>query len=685
MKYISTISTGLLLFFLLAGVQKVKAQDHDHDHDHSLPETTDTIKATEHYTGAQEPDTTKRINFWRITKRTGEMIPGNPDTLLTDFVRRTHVEGYGISMAYPGNLGLPMESRVYFDRPDRSRFMFADPYYNYALTPEKLNFINTKIPYSNLTYQSAGSRQNKEERLLGALSINFGKHINVGFNVDYLYARGFYMSQSAKRLDWNFYGSYITDRHRLHLVVNPTDYTNGENGGLNDDNYIVNPELTNAPDGQTKDFEVNYQRASSSQQTWNRQKGAEYYLNYRYNLGFERDTEKKDEDGGVIKEFIPVSSLIYTFNYIDKERWFNAKDTAIINAYYNNQDYWKTERAPNYSTKYREINNIFGLSLREGFSEWAKFDLTAFLDYETRQFTMQQDSVKWNTENQNSLYIGGELSKRTGKTLRYEAQGRLGVTGDNAGDFDVSGKIETRIPFLKKTASVIGRASFKSLSPTYYENNFHSKYIWWDNKKFDNVKKVRLGGSIDFPQSKTNISVDAENITDYIYFDKTGVAMQHSKTESGNSGNIRVLTATLIQNMKLGILHWDNQIAYQHSGNEDVLPLPDFSIYSNLYLQFVAAKVLTIQIGANANYFSRYSSPTYEPVTQQFRLQDEVKVGDYPIVNAYINCHLKYTRFFIEFYNLSSSFIYPPEYFSMAHYPLNPQIFKFGFSWDFHN
>ncbi|GHT15866.1 hypothetical protein FACS189426_23690 [Bacteroidia bacterium] len=67
-------------------------------------------------------DTTQTINYWRITERTGEIFPVLPDTFLTDYFNRTNVEGQGISVAYLGNLGLPSESRLFFDRNDRSEF-----------------------------------------------------------------------------------------------------------------------------------------------------------------------------------------------------------------------------------------------------------------------------------------------------------------------------------------------------------------------------------------------------------------------------------------------------------------------------------------------------------------------------------------------------------------------------------
>ena len=617
-------------------------------------------------------DTTKSINYWRITERTGEIVAGKPDTLLTDYFNRTNPDGQFISVAQMGNLGLPMESRIFFDREDRSHFMFFDPYYAYSKAPNRFNFINTKIPYSNVSYQRAGSRENLEERLQGILAINYGKKLNFGVDVDYLYARGLYNNQGSKHLEWVFFANYISDRHQLHLFVNPANYTNEENGGIEDDNDIKHPELQ-ARKLKSKEIKTNLQ------ETWNNQKGTRYYLNYHYNLGFNRDTKTLDEEGDTIFQFIPVSSIIYTFDYTDRKRSFYTKDsTSLANFYENQTNFMKRDSLDRDSTSYWSLRNTLALSMREGFSSWAKFDLTAFITQDVRTYT-SMDSIRPTTieTNQYSTYVGGELAKRTGKILRYNAQGSFGIIGYNLADIDISGNIETRIPVLKDTASVIASGYIKNIEPTYYENHYHSKYFWWD-EKFSKVKKVYFGGTLDIPHTKTNFTLGVENVTDYIYFDEKGYPRQHS-------GDIQILGAILKQNFKFRAVHWDNQLVYQTSSNQDVIPLPDFSVYSSLYLQFMVAKVLTIQMGGNINYFSKYYSPTYEPATQQFRVQKETKVGDYPIISGFINCHLKQTRFFVQFYNVGSKFIEPPNYFSMPHYPLNPFTFKMGLSVDFHN
>lgn len=173
-----------------------------------------------------------------------------------------------------------------------------------------------------------------------------------------------------------------------------------------------------------------------------------------------------------------------------------------------------------------------------------------------------------------------------------------------------------------------------------------------------------------------------ENIKNYTYFNQQALPEQFG-------GNIQVLSATLSQDFKLGILHLDNEVTWQKSSNSTILPLPDLSLYHNLYIDFkLAKKVLSVQLGADARYFTKYHAPAYMPATGQFHLQptnDQVEIGGYPIVNVYANLHLKRTRFFVMMYHVNDGLINRPNAFYAPHYPINPRLLKFGVSWNFYD
>jgi hypothetical protein len=618
------------------------------------------------------------IYYWRISENLGEFRPGQPDTLVTGFFNRNYVDGWGTSIAYLGNLGTPAISRIFSEREATSSFMFADAYHIYNRQPGNFDFINTRTPYSKLEYQSEGSGDTQNERLKGGISVNQGKKLNFGFDLDFLYARGHYNHQGAKHVDLVAYSSYFSDRYRYHFFYNNRSYINDENGGITDDRYITSPEAiheTQTQNMRSKDIPT---RIHS---TWNRVKGSRFFYTHRYNFGFEKETGQVDEDGEDVTQFVTVGSIIHTADLHTQQHKFISKDAGLDTIYHrapyqSTAPYLNTGGA-NDTTRMWNLKNTLGISLREGFNHWAKFDLTAYASFDYRQYLlMELFPTAW-VETQTAAFVGGEITKNTGKFFRYRAQAEFGMWGENLGDVDVSGTIETRIPVFRDTASLTAKASLKNTTPSFYEQHYHSNYFWWD-REFNQTQRVYVGGELNVPHTRSTFSIGVENVTNYIYFDEAALPRQHSD-------NIQVLTARWNQHFKAGPLHWDNQVAYQKSSDEGIIPLPDIAAYSNLYLDFKLIKVLHLQLGADVHYFTQYYSPTYEAATQQFHLQKTTSIGNYPLAGAYLNGKLHQVRFFINFYNISASLIDGAKYFSLPHYPFNPMAMKFGLSIDFNN
>ncbi len=81
-------------------------------------------------------------------------------------------------------------------------------------------------------------------------------------------------------------------------------------------------------------------------------------------------------------------------------------------------------------------------------------------------------------------------------------------------------------------------------------------------------------------------------------------------------------------------------------------------------------------------YNTGYYAPNYLPATGVFYLQDEENkemTGNYPYINAYINCQLKTARFFIQYNHLNET-MSGNNYLVLPGYALDPSYFKFGVS-----
>ena len=197
-------------------------------------------------------------------------------------------------------------------------------------------------------------------------------------------------------------------------------------------------------------------------------------------------------------------------------------------------------------------------------------------------------------------------------------------------------------------------------------------------------------------RTRTKVRVGYDVLKNYTYF-----GLQNDRVRSGdnylvqhNNVNVRqasspisLLTLQLQQDFQLGILNWQNVLTLQKSSKEDILPVPTFNAYSNLFIRFKIARVLKCDLGVDMRYFTSYYAPEYIPGMGTFGIQEtaasKTKIGNYPLLDAYANFQLQHTRFFIMFTHLNEGS--GGNYLFTPHYPLNPRILKFGISWNFFN
>ena len=142
-----------------------------------------------------------------------------------------------------------------------------------------------------------------------------------------------------------------------------------------------------------------------------------------------------------------------------------------------------------------------------------------------------------------------------------------------------------------------------------------------------------------------------------------------------------------MQNLRFGILHFDNQLTFQQSSDDIVLPLPKLNVYTTLYLRFKIAKVLATDFGVDMRWFTRYHAPEYVPQLQTYAIQDNeeirTKIGNYPICNLYANFQLKQCRFYVMMSHVNCTG--KGNYFLTPHNPINGRVFRFGLNWTFNN
>ena len=675
-----------------------------------------------------------KLYMWQLSETLGNRTIVPADTLSLNFQNTNLVDGMTGQYNFLGNLGSPRLSRIFFDRESTEPTIFMTPFSSFFVRPDQVFFTNSNVPYTNLTYYKAGNKVNGEERFKSYFSVNVNKRLAFGFNFDYLYGRGYYANQSTSHFNAGLFGSYIGERYQIQAVYNNFFMKMNENGGIANDGYITRPDTMAEGKKEYSSTTI----PVKMEQTSNRNKDFYVYLTQRYRLGFKRRVLKEEaqnnsvqqrfspaapttsiassiapadslatdslatdslpannlamgdnlsldslnsnhalpEDTNFVEEFVPVTSFIHTFKIERARHKYQSVSTPDENAYYNKQGVSRD------STTAFSVKNVFGIALLEGFNRYAKAGLTGYISHKfSRYDLMNADSMTVDRFTEQEIYVGGELAKRQGKTLHYSIDGEVGIMDKAMGQFRVNGNMDLNFRLWKDTVNLIIRGFVKNTLPSFYMRHYHSNLHVWDNDNMEKEFRTRVEGELNIDRWGTNLRAGVENVKNYTYLNQKAVPEQ-------NSGNIQILSATLKQNFRAGIFHLDNEVTWQKSSNETVLPLPQISVYSNLYLLTkLAKKVLTVQLGADVRYFTKYNAPAYTPSIQQFHLQpenDQVEIGGYPIVNVYANLHLKRTRLFAMYSHVNQG-MGTRNSFLVPHYPINPNHLRIGVSWNFYD
>lgn len=726
----------------------------------------------------------KGLYTWTLDRKFGDRIFVEPDTVPHLFMNTTFNSGMYGEYNHTGSNYTPRLSRLFINRPESDIFIFTQPYGFVEKRPDKFLFMNTLSPYTNILYDNCGDKTDGEDHIDAKFAVNAGKQVNVGFDLDYAYARGYFSNQSVSHFNATVFGSYIGDRYNMHLFFNTSHQKAAENGGITNDNYITHPET----------FQDTYNEneiPTILEQNWNRNDHQHLFLTHRYNIGFYRkvkmtdaeikarqfamESKKQKEakqteddpdrssrrgetkplgrpegakimgaqpkpdrpdsltlaadttriqvngqealdslnraqaiqdsiDATMKDEYVPVTSIIHTMEWNNNRHIYVGYSTP--EDYYKKQYYRRNEEAGNDSindiARNMQFKNTIGLALLEGFNKYMKAGLKAFLTYDYNRYEMPDTlngigtQTRWN---EHDVSIGGQISKTQGKTLHFNLTAEAWLAGASSGQLHLDFNTDLNFKLFGDTVQLAAKAYFHRNSPVFFQRKFHSKHIWWDNNDLSKETRTRIEGIFSYQKTDTKLRVAIEEIQNYTYYGMSYDLISNGATSNNNiknmtagvyqeSGNINILTAQLHQNFRLGVLNWENVITYQNSSNKDVLPLPTWNFFTNLYLKFRIAKVLGVELGADVTYFTKYDAPDYCPMITQFAIQkneaSRVELGGYPFVDVYANMVLKGVRFFVMMSHINSgsgnrmAFLAP-------HYPTNSNVLHLGVSWNFFN
>ena len=657
---------------------------HDHNHNHE----------------AEEKEVTK-VMFLKPYSDNLDTLRIDVDTLLHQIHNYNEMYQQNMSVTHLGNYGTPYISNLYFDRPEVD-FLFADVYHAFYKNKDNVPVINTKSPYSVLSYNNGGPKYNNEESLDGVFSANIGGNFNLGGYFDIIYARGRYSDQSTRNRNIGLFSSYISDKYSAYFNIGTSRMENYENGGIGDNNSWADSLLTNPLDGfsgQPENIPVRFQDQKARSFTRNRYVS----LQHKYNIGVTREVELEDTVG---TEFVPALNIIHQFEMESDVKQYNDK---IGMSYYYDTAYIHSSLTTD-SVRRRNISNRVGVYLDERINRFGKFGMGAYVqmnniydsqkpwshiadttlskgysdlmaDYGGKNIVADSTRLDfiqaYEGYRYTNLSFGGSIFKRYGTHFFFDALGKVCFSGYNIGDWQLAGNMRQVFPNMRDWELSV-RANIQRKTPDYFLQHYYSNNFWWDNS-FNPLYNQKVGGTLRIPAINLSLSVDFDNMQNYVFFNEKALPEQYSK-------NIAVLAVRLKKDFELGKhLVWENDVVFQQSSASEVLPLPMLTAYTNFYFRHILFKVLHFEIGAECRYHTAYYAPAYMPATGRFYNQTDVNIGDYPMINVYADFFLRRMRFFVMGQHINKGWPASMEYFSAPHYAFNPRQFKMGLQWTFYD
>ena len=608
---------------------------------------------------AQVPPNYRFVKTWRITDRfaTVDSIP--VDTIPLNYINSNPIDRFSIANSYNGNLGSPIQSKIYANRPENTDFIFANAYFPYLMNVDHATFYNSKTPYSILEYNTGGSLHRDEDHVKFLFTANPKKNFNFGTTLDYIYAPGEYSNQGVQRFAGSLFGSFQGKHYSATAVISTNDMSNHENGGIKNTTDITSPSAGSLP----IEFDVNIDGYSNFKQT-------QFFYNHQYSIGFERKTKVNDDSVKI--EYVPVTRFGHTLKYDESRKRYY--ENSVEKTFYKNPNLYSLTQT-NDTAAVQTLSNTFSLNMAEEFNKWLNFGLTAFIENEIQNYSYKKDSLL-NYQLESTTRVGGVLSKQRGNNFKYNIIGELSFLGYKAGDFRLAADVGGFFKLWKDSISLIANGFVRSDKPSFFIQHYESNHFKWDND-FSSVYRTHVGGTFSIPTRSFALNVSVENITNPIYFNSEAIPTQFS-------GNLQILAANLKLDFHVGRFVLENNVVYQLSSQPEIMPLPTLALYNSLYYKDLWFKVLSLQLGVNSRYHSSYYAPGYMPATGQFYNQTSTLIGNYPVLTAFANFHLKRVRFFIEYYHLNQTFM-KGAYFSMPNYPIDEANVKLGISWNFYD
>jgi hypothetical protein len=596
---------------------------------------------------------TPPINKYLIFDQKGDSTVVDTSLTLKKYYKFNYLRKDNLEKLKFSNFGQSYNSLTYsYEKSSLPFSSFSSKQHAYLKSSE-VKYYKVPTPLTELLFKSVMKQGQFTDVLF---STNTSENFNFSIAFKGMRSLGNYQNILSGLKKFRFTSNYnsINEKYKFKIHYVSQNFENRENGGLTNSS-IDNFESEDNLFSERSKLSVKFEDATN------------YFLSKRFFLDHQFRILKSKKNNSLF--------IGHVFEY---ETTYNSFEQN------NPTPFYGSSASPiNDKTQIKTMSNKFYTYLSSKFFGDIK---VSYLNYNYNYLTnvLSSSELGFN-ENENSISF--ELKNNI---FNHELRGKLekNLFGDRLGDL-------INIIMVSQNKNFNYSLGFNTLNkhPGLYFELFESNYseIRWANKlnsvKINNINlefSSRTFGSLNFDYSK---------IDNFTYFDLKDKSTLNDDQDlklvpkvNQHSNSINYLKLKWQKEFNFGKFALDNSFIFQNvDQDQNILNLPDYIFRNTIYFSdHVFKRAMFLQTGLTFKYFSNYYANEYNPLISSFHVQNDKKIGNFPMIDVFVNARIKRTRLFLKAEHINST-ITGNNFYSTPSYPYRDFIIRFGLIWNFFN
>ena len=525
---------------------------------------------------------------------------------------------------------------------------FLAKHFNY-LEVNDVKYYQVPTPLTDLYFKTV---MEQGQSLDAFLTVNTKPNLNFSIAYKGLRSIGKYINNISSSGNFRFTTSYFTKDKRYHLNGHFTgqDISNQENGGIKDVSLF---ESSETPFNERDRLEVYFTDATSLL------KGNRFLVDHSFKLSKNN----------------PNSLMLYhQFNH--EYKFFQFTQPTVSDRFGT-----AFTNGINNKTRYNHLYNKVGV----GFTTQKFGDIIAYLEDNTYNYFYNNviydnfgNIAIPNSVNDRITSFGANYHYYLNR-VKFYLNFSNAITDQSISNIEAIAKYKLNddYQFEFKYQKL---NSLANLNYTLYQSDY-VEYNWYNNFKNEKRNQIQFKANTKWLNVELNYSV----LNDYLFFYNTTEDIENLSVKPFQYDNtINHFSIKANKEIKFWKLALDNTILYQNvTQSNDVLNLPQIVTRNSLYFsEHVFKKAMFIQTGFTFNYFSKYYMNDYNPLIGEFYVQNQTKIGGFPMLDFFINAKVRQTRIFLKAEHFNSAWT-GYNFYAAPNYPYRDFIVRFGLVWNF--